>query len=47
MSDAELSALAEITPSDLARAAAAWEQDAPSPFKKLLDATEEAPEPDE
>jgi hypothetical protein len=39
MSDAELEALSQITPTDIARAQAAWEQDAPAPFKKLLDAT--------
>lgn len=47
MSDAELAALSEITPSDIARAKAAWENDAPAPFKKLLDATaDEEPPPE-
>lgn len=42
--DAELEALAEITPSDIEDAKAAWEEDAPAPFKKLLDAQpDEAP----
>lgn len=41
MSDAELEALSQITPTDIERAKAAWEQDAPAPFKKLLDATED------
>lgn len=43
MSDAELTALSEITPSDIERARAAWEHDAPAPFKKLLDATNDEP----
>lgn len=43
MSDAELAALSEITPSDISRAQAAWEADAPAPFKKLLDATTDQP----
>lgn len=41
MSDAELEALSQITPTDIARAKAAWEQDAPTTYKKLLDATED------
>lgn len=41
MSDAELDALSQITPSDIERAKAAWEQDAPAPFRNLLDATDD------
>lgn len=47
MSDAELAALSEITPGDIERARAAWEEDAPAPFKKLLDATTEEEPPAE
>ena len=38
LSDAELEALAKITPADIERAKAAWEQSAPPAAKKLLDA---------
>lgn len=44
-SDAELDALAQITPSDIEDAKAAWEEDAPAPFKKLLDAKPDDPPP--
>lgn len=39
--EAELDAAAEITPDDLARAAAAWRRDASPAFRDLLDATPE------
>jgi hypothetical protein len=45
-SDAELDALSDITPADIERAKAAWEKDAPAPFKHLLDATDASPEDD-
>jgi hypothetical protein len=41
-SDAELAALSTVTPSDIARARAAWEADAPPPLRRLLDAKDDA-----
>lgn len=38
-SDAELDAMAVITPEDIERAKAAFRRDARAPFKRLLDAT--------
>lgn len=43
LSEAELDALSQITASDVARARAAWESDAPPPFRKLLDAETDTP----
>lgn len=37
--EAELDALAEINAGDVDDAALAWRQDAPAPWRKLLDAT--------
>jgi hypothetical protein len=36
--DAQLDALAQPSPQDIAEAQTAWRRDAPAPFKRLLDA---------
>lgn len=36
----DLDRAAEITPGDIDRARTAWEEDAPTEFKAILDATE-------
>ena len=44
LSDEELDRLSAIGPEDIERAQQAWREDAPRPFRDLLDAGEEEPE---